>query len=71
MPFGTHVLIEFTKETKLRAVGDRLRVDSASAASLVDDLKVAKRVGDKPVKSRAKNPVVEAPDVSADDDITA
>lgn len=41
------VLIEFTKRTDTREVGDKLYVDPMSAESFVDKKKVAKRLTEK------------------------
>lgn len=41
--------IEFTKDTLIRTKGERARVDPASAVSLCDRKKVAKRVAPEPV----------------------
>jgi hypothetical protein len=51
MPFSNRlVLIEFTKDTDKRKAGTRVTVDTHSATSFCDKLKVAKRVSpDQPV----------------------
>jgi len=61
-------LIEFVTSTAKRAAGSRLRVDNASAVSLVDRQKVAVRVGAEPAAPPPAPPAPEPDPVLAEPD---